>query len=77
VTVVEVELANGTRLAERIEAVRGTPRNPMSRAEVVEKASDLIGPVLGRETAARLAETVLSIEKVSEIRSLQPLLRGR
>src|SRR5437660_339832 len=33
ITIVEIELADGTRLAERVEAVRGTPRNPMSRAE--------------------------------------------
>src|SRR5262249_52937730 len=51
VTVVEVELADGTRVVERVSAVRGTPRNPMSRAEVIDKARDLTAPILGRETA--------------------------
>ena len=47
VAVVEIALKDGTRLSERVEAVRGTVRNPMTRAEVVEKARDLIAPVLG------------------------------
>src|SRR4029077_12272226 len=29
VAIVEIELADGSRLSERVEAVRGTPRNPM------------------------------------------------
>ena len=32
VAVVEIDLADGTRLSERVEAVRGTPRNPMARS---------------------------------------------
>lgn len=75
VTVVEIELADGTRLSERISAVRGTPRNPMSRTEVMEKASDLTAPILGREKSARLIDTVYAIETVTDIRNLQPLLQ--
>ena len=41
VAIVEIELADGSRLSERVAAVRGTPRNPMTRAEVVDKARDL------------------------------------
>jgi 2-methylcitrate dehydratase PrpD len=76
VAVVEVELGDGARLSERVEAVRGTPRNPMSRAEVVGKAYDLIGPVLRPEKARSLIEAVLSIEKVAAVRRLGPLLQG-
>ena len=75
VTIVEIELTDGTRLSERVTAVRGTPRNPMSRAEVVDKARDLLAPVLGRETSERLIETVYAIEKVTNIRKLGPLLQ--
>src|SRR5476649_642899 len=38
VAIVNIELADGTRLSERVTAVRGTIRNPMSRQEVVDKA---------------------------------------
>jgi 2-methylcitrate dehydratase PrpD len=75
VAIVEIELIDGTRLSERVSAVRGTPRNPMSRAEVIEKARDLTAPVLGRETSERLIETVYAIETVTDVRSLRPLLQ--
>jgi 2-methylcitrate dehydratase PrpD len=75
VAVVEIELADGARLSERVSAVRGTPRNPMSRAEVIEKARDLIAPVLGREKSERLIETVYAIENLTDIRSLRSILQ--
>src|SRR6516225_1015337 len=74
-TVVEIEFNDGTRLSERVSTVRGTPRNPMGRDEVIDKARDLITPVLGRESCTRLIETVLEIEKLTEIRSLRRLLQ--
>ncbi len=73
--VVEIELQDGTKLSERVSAVRGTPRNPMTRNEVIDKARDLIAPVLGRDTSTRLIETVFDIEKVTEVRSLRRLLQ--
>jgi len=75
VAVVEIALNDGARLIERVEAVRGTVRNPMTRAEVVDKARDLIAPVLGAATAQKLIDTLLGIERVNDIRSLRPLLQ--
>ena len=75
VAVVELTLTDGTRLTERVEAVRGTPRNPMSRAEVIDKCRNLIAPVFGRETSTRLIETVFTIESMTDIRRLRPLLQ--
>ena len=73
--VVEIELQDGAKLSERVSAVRGTPRNPMTRDEVIAKARDLTAPVLGRDTSTRLIETVFDIEKVTEVRSLRRLLQ--
>ena len=75
VTVVEIELTDGSLLTERISAVRGTPRNPMTRAEVMDKARDLTAPVLGRDKSDKLIEMVFAIESVADIRSLRPLLQ--
>jgi 2-methylcitrate dehydratase PrpD len=75
VAIVEIDLADGSRLSERVSAVRGTPRNPMSRTEVTDKARDLMAPVLGRETCDRLIETVFKIETVPDVRQLRPLLQ--
>ena len=75
VAVVEIELTDGSVLTERVSAVRGTPRNPMSRAEVIDKARDLIAPILGREKSDQLIGTVFAIETVTDVRSLRPLLQ--
>jgi 2-methylcitrate dehydratase PrpD len=74
-TIVEIELNDGTKLSERVSAVRGTPRNPMSRNEVIDKARDLISPVLGREPSTRLIETVFDLENMTDIRALRRLLQ--
>jgi 2-methylcitrate dehydratase PrpD len=74
-TIVEIEFADNSRLSERVSAVRGTPRNPMTRAEVSEKARDLTAPVLGRDPSQRLIDTVFTIERVTEISSLRRLLQ--
>jgi len=74
-TVVEIDLNDGTHLSERVSAVRGTPRNPMERNEVIDKARDLIAPVLGREPAMRLIEAIFEIEKLTEARGLRRLLQ--
>ncbi len=75
VAIVEVTLADGTKLSERVDAVRGTPENPMTRDDVVAKCRDLITPVLGATTSNNLIEKILSLEKVKSIRELRPLLQ--
>jgi 2-methylcitrate dehydratase PrpD len=75
VAVVEITLNDGTQMSERVEAVRGTVRNPMTRAEVVDKARDLIAPVLGSATAQKLIDASLAIERVNDVRALRPLLQ--
>ena len=74
-TLVEITLNDGTRLSERVTAVRGTAQNPMTREEVVAKARDLITPVLGPAACTSLIERVLAIENVKDIRELRPLLQ--
>jgi 2-methylcitrate dehydratase PrpD len=73
--IVEIALVDGTRLTERVGAVRGTSDNPMTRDEVAAKARDLVIPVVGAANAARLIETVLALETVKDIRTLRPLLQ--
>ena len=75
IAIVEIAFNDGSQLINRVEAVRGTPRNPMTRAEVVDKARDLIAPVLGSPQAQKLIDTLLAIETMKDIRSLRPLLQ--
>jgi 2-methylcitrate dehydratase PrpD len=76
VAVVEVTLTDGSQLSERVEHVRGTPENPMTRDEVVAKARDLMTPVLGSEVCSNLIQGVLGLENVKDIRDLRPFLHG-
>jgi 2-methylcitrate dehydratase PrpD len=75
VAVVEVALRNGSRHSERVEAVRGTVRNPMTRDEVVAKARDLIEPVLGRTKTNRTIAALLAADALRDVRELRPLLQ--
>jgi len=75
VSIVEVTLLDGTKLTERVDAVRGTAQNPMPRDEVVAKARDLMAPVLGAAATTSLIEKILSLESVKNIREIRPLLQ--
>src|SRR5579864_825375 len=74
-SIVEVTLKDGTRLTERVDAVRGTVDNPMTREEVVSKCRDLMTPLLGSEKCSKLIERVLNMEHVKKIQELRPLLQ--
>ena len=73
--IVDVTLVDGTHLSRRIDDVRGTPNNPMTRAEIVAKASDLIAPILGPVKCASLIERIFQLDSVRSIRDLRPLLQ--
>jgi hypothetical protein len=73
--IVDVRLVDGTHLSRRIDDVRGTLNNPMTRAEIVAKASDLIAPILGPVKCASLIERIFQLDSVRGIRDLRPLLQ--
>ena len=75
--IVEVTLADGTVLRERVEAVRGTAENPMTREEVVAKARMLIAPATGEAACTKLIDKVLRLVQVKDIREFRPLLQGK
>jgi 2-methylcitrate dehydratase PrpD len=74
-TIVELTFSDGTRLTERVDAVRGTAENPMTRDEVVAKARDLMTPVLGADKSSKLIARVLDLENLKNVRELRPLLQ--
>ena len=73
--IVEIALTDGTKLTEHVTAVRGTPSNPMTRAEVVAKARELMAPVLGDANAGSVIDHVLHIEDVKSILAFRPFLQ--
>jgi 2-methylcitrate dehydratase PrpD len=75
IAVVEVTLTDGKVLTERVEAVRGTADNPMTRDEVAAKARELMTPVLGASATAKLIGRIFDLENVKNLRDLRPLLQ--
>jgi 2-methylcitrate dehydratase PrpD len=73
--IVELTLNDGTELTQWVRDVRGTADNPMTRDEVVDKARDLITPVLGAETCSALINKLLALETLRNIRELRPVLQ--
>ncbi|BCJ89650.1 hypothetical protein IZ6_03850 [Terrihabitans soli] len=74
--ILRVETKSGEKLEHRTHAVKGTPANPMTRQEVVEKAIDLVEPTLGRVRSRQLADLVMGMEKVDRAGlALRPLLQ--
>jgi 2-methylcitrate dehydratase PrpD len=73
--IVELTLSDGTQLSDWIRDVRGTAENPMTRDEVVDKARDLIAPVLGTANCLALIGKLLALETLRDVRELRPELQ--
>ena len=74
--IAEITTYDGHSLSTRVRAVRGTADNPMERIEVIEKASDLLVPVLGEDRAQELIDQIMNLEELESVSDLRPLLRG-
>lgn len=75
VAVVEVTLTDGKVVSQRVDNVRGTMENPMTREEIIAKARDLITPVLGASKCRSLIERVFALETLRNVRELRALLQ--
>jgi 2-methylcitrate dehydratase PrpD len=73
--IVEITTNDGKTVIERVDDVRGTAENPMSRDEVIAKARDLIAPVLGVQTFDKLVARVFDLERLRSVRELRPLIQ--
>jgi 2-methylcitrate dehydratase PrpD len=74
--ILELTLRDGRRLHKHVKAVRGTAQNPMTRAEVDEKAYHLMAPILGKARARKLCDAVWGLERMSNMRKLRPWLKA-
>jgi len=69
--IVIVKTQDGRLLSKRAVAVRGTPDNPMTQAEIEEKALDLIAEVLGLRRGRAILRAMASLEKVPDVTMLR------
>lgn len=74
--IVEIELTDGRRVRHHAKAVRGTPENPMTDAEIEGKARDLVAPIIGAARGEKLVAMIRNLESVRSVRELRPLLQA-
>jgi 2-methylcitrate dehydratase PrpD len=72
--IVEITTRDGRVLTHRTYAVRGTADNPMTAAEVQEKAFDLLAPILGMRRTRALIGTIWNLDRAGDVRTLRPLV---
>jgi 2-methylcitrate dehydratase PrpD len=75
VAIVEVTLKSGETYSERVDSVRGTVRNPMTRDEITAKCRDLMDPHLGTSQSKMLVDAVLHLDQMAHLSTLRPLLQ--
>ena len=72
--IVEVTLTDGRQLSHHTKFPPGTKENPLSIADVTEKARGLMAPVLGESKTKQLIAQLNELENLRDIRDLRPLL---
>jgi 2-methylcitrate dehydratase PrpD len=70
---IQITLMDGTRLVQ--DDVPTYVQIPLTREQVIEKARDLMTPVVGATSSSRLIDRVLELEKIKDIHELRPLLQ--
>jgi 2-methylcitrate dehydratase PrpD len=70
-----IMLADGKKITQEVGPVLGTEGNPMTRAQVVSKARELMTPVIGASGSGKLIERILDVENMKSIRELRTLIQ--
>jgi 2-methylcitrate dehydratase PrpD len=71
--IVEIVTSDGRTLTRRTHAVRGSADNPMTQAEVENKAFDLIGSVFGARRARAIVGAMARLDTIPDVTALRRL----
>ena len=72
---VEIELQDGRRLDQRVEAALGSPENPLPRAAQIAKVSACLAGILPEDRAAALMGALDALHEAPDAAMLAALLR--
>ena len=72
---VEIEMADGKTLKTRCEHPRGSPENPLTRAQIEDKFRTYAKGVISDSAADEVIATVARLEELGSVRRLMELLR--
>jgi len=73
--IVEIEFLSGQVINAYTKDVKGTPDNPMNRAELERKGMQLMAPVLGEARSKAVCALIWNMERLTEARELTQLLQ--
>jgi 2-methylcitrate dehydratase PrpD len=73
---VEIEMTDGTMLASRCEHPRGSPNNPLTRAQIEAKFRSYAGGVIADAAVEQVIAMVGELEELASVRALMDLLRS-
>ncbi|SEF09146.1 2-methylcitrate dehydratase PrpD [Rhizobiales bacterium GAS191] len=71
---ITIVLAGGRELNERVTVALGAPGNPLADDALLAKFNELAGMVLSSAKVSELADTVLTLDRLADSRSLPALL---
>jgi 2-methylcitrate dehydratase len=74
---VEIDMADGQRLAARCEHPRGSPKNPLTRGQVESKFRTYAKGILPDAQAEAAVAAVNRLENLGSVRELMDMLRGK
>ena len=73
---VEIEMADGKKFSQACEHPRGSPKNPLSRAQIETKFRTYAKGVISDKAAEEVIAAVGKLEELPSVRTLMDLLRG-
>jgi len=73
--IVHVELADGRRLAKRVDYPLGHAKNPLKDSQVEGKFNALVEPVLGQERAKKILNLAWKVDEAKNVDELMQAMR--
>jgi 2-methylcitrate dehydratase PrpD len=73
---VEIELRDGTRLDQRVDAALGSPENPLPRAAQITKVEACLAGILPQDRAEELIRAIDGLHAAPDVAALGALLRA-
>jgi hypothetical protein len=73
---VEIELRDGTKLDQRVDAALGSPENPLSRVAQIAKVRACFAGILPEGRADELIRAIDALHKAPDVAALGALLRA-
>lgn len=73
-SIITIKMKDGREFLKRVDAAKGSPENPLSKEEIVEKYRDCSEPVIGREKVDRSIDMIWNLDKIEDINQLMDMV---